>query len=170
MSPVHSLEWNYIETGEPVSPQRSAVTPRGRGRGGEEPRLLLANPLKDTKAVHAKKKRSLHPLFLHRRCPNTRRVEPPGGRLEVLTSPRAKVKCADGDAIKVYAGRENGLFETTTCSLVLLLLEAWWRVCGRHHKRVFTFVSAAAKPLCRGGVEAFLSPLRFTSDLKMMIV
>lgn len=126
MSPVHSLEWNYIETGEPVSPQRSSVTLRGRGRGGEEPGCCS---LTDSSAERhkgcackgeKKKKRSLHPLFFHRRCPKTRSAEPPGGQLEVLTFPRAKVKCADGDAIKVYAGKETTSLKQPR-SLVLLL-------------------------------------------------
>lgn len=113
MSPVHSLEWNCIETGEPVSPRQSAVTPRGRSGGGEEAaRLLLANQLQRRK-THRRcthKKRTVHPPrppASATAAQKRERAEPPGGRLEVLTFPRAKVKCADGDAIKVYAGGET---------------------------------------------------------------
>lgn len=78
-------------------------------------RLLLTHQLerKDTQALHThtQKKRS-GPCHLPTTpasaaaAQKTRRAEPLGGQLEVLTFTHAKVKCADGDAIKVYAGKE----------------------------------------------------------------
>lgn len=44
MSPVYSVKWNCIETGEQVSPQRSGVIPRGCGEEPMDHSLTLANP------------------------------------------------------------------------------------------------------------------------------
>lgn len=113
MSPVHSLEWNCIETGEPVSPRQSAVTPRGRGGGGGEEvpgccSLTNSSAERHTGAARRTVQPPPPPLPASATAAQKReRAEPPGGRLEVLTFPRAKVKCADGDAIKVYAGGEK---------------------------------------------------------------